>query len=66
MVAGGMRGDQIVWELGMDTYTLLLYLKWIANKDLLYSTGNCSMLVLELGWENEYMCMYGCITLLCA
>ena len=23
----------------MDTYTLL-YLKWIMNKDLLYSTGN--------------------------
>ena len=24
---------------GMDMYTLL-YLKWITNKDLLYSTGN--------------------------
>ena len=25
----------------MDMYTLL-YLKWITNKDLLYSTGNCA------------------------
>ena len=26
-------------EFGMDMYTLL-YLKWITNKDLLYSTGD--------------------------
>ena len=26
-------------ESGKDMYTLL-YLKWITNKDLLYSTGN--------------------------
>ena len=26
-------------EFGMDIYPLL-YLKWITNKDLLYSTGN--------------------------
>ena len=32
-------GGMIVQEFGMDRYTLL-YLKWIANKDLLYSTGN--------------------------
>ena len=25
----------------MDRYTLL-YLKWIINQDLLYSTGNCA------------------------
>ena len=31
--------EGIVREFGMDMYTLL-YLKWIANKDLLYSTGN--------------------------
>ena len=39
MVAGGrIEGwdNQGVW---MDMYTLL-YLKWIANKDLLYTTGN--------------------------
>ena len=28
---------------GMHMYSLL-YLKWITNKDLLFSTGNCSML----------------------
>ena len=32
-------GEEIVKDLGMDMYTLL-YLKWITNKDLLYSTGN--------------------------
>ena len=30
--------EGIVWEFGRDMYTLL-YLKWITNKDLLYSTG---------------------------
>ena len=41
MVAGGKgwRRGQLVREFGMDTYTLL-YLKWITNKDLLYSTWN--------------------------
>ena len=29
----------MVMEIGMDMYTLL-YLKWITNKDLLYSTGS--------------------------
>ena len=33
----GRRGE--VREFGMDIYTML-YLKWINNKDLLYSTGN--------------------------
>ena len=37
MVAGGRMGGRIVRELGMDRYTLV-YFKWIANKDLLYST----------------------------
>ena len=30
-------GKEIVREFGIDMYTLL-YLKWITNKDLLYST----------------------------
>ena len=34
---GRLRGKD--WEFGIDMYTLL-YLKWITNKDLLYSTGN--------------------------
>ena len=38
MVTGGVGGG-IDWEFGIDMYTLL-YLKWITNKDLLYSTGN--------------------------
>ena len=33
------EGEGMVRELGMDMYTLL-YLKWIFNKDLLYSTWN--------------------------
>ena len=32
-------GEGVVREFGMAMYTLLC-LKWIANKDLLYSTGN--------------------------
>ena len=32
--------EGIVRESGMDTHTPL-YLKWIANKDLLHSTWNC-------------------------
>ena len=35
---GGGCGVSIVGEFGMDLYTLL-YLKWIANRDLLCSTG---------------------------
>ena len=33
-----MGADRIVREFWMDMYTLL-YLKWIANEDLLYSPG---------------------------
>ena len=36
---GEGRGEQIVREFGMDMNTLL-YLKWIASRDLLNSTGN--------------------------
>ena len=32
-------GKGIVREFGIAVYTLL-YLKWITNKDLLYSMGN--------------------------
>ena len=35
----GRTGEGIVRELGMDRYTRL-YLKWITNEDLLYSTRN--------------------------
>ena len=39
VVRGEGAGEGTVREFGMHTYTLL-YLKWITNKDLLYSTGN--------------------------
>ena len=40
MVASGERpGERIVREFGVDMY-MLLYLKWIINKNQLYSTGN--------------------------
>ena len=35
----GRMGEEIITEFGMNMFTLL-YLKWITNKDLLYSTGN--------------------------
>ena len=37
----GRMGEGIARECGMDGYTQL-YVKWITNKDLLYSTGNSS------------------------
>ena len=48
---------------------ILLYLKWIANKDLLYSTGNSAHAMWQLGWdgdlgENGYMYIYGGVPLL--
>ena len=33
-------GEGTVKEFGMDMYTHIHYLKWMTNKDLLYSTGN--------------------------
>ena len=39
MIVEGRMGEGIVREFGMDMYTLL-YLKWMSNQDLLYSTGN--------------------------
>ena len=45
----------------MDMYTLL-YLKWITNKDLLYSIGNSAQCYVAtwrwvLGRIDMYMCM---------
>ena len=66
MVAGGWEGKdgEIVREFGMDMYTLL-YVKQIAKKDLLYSTGDSAQCYVvawrggEFGDENGYMCMCG-------
>ena len=55
-------GEGIVREFGMDMYTRL-YLKWITNKDLLYSTGNSAQCY-AAAWmegsleENEYVYIY--------
>ena len=57
------RRGGIVREFGINMYTLL-YLKWITNKDLLYSTGNSAQCYVaawmgrEFG-ENGCMYIYG-------
>ena len=52
MIARGEGGKEgIVGEFGMDMYTLL-YLKWITNKDLLYSTGNSAECYVA-AWRGE-------------
>ena len=43
----------MVWEFGVDTYTML-YLKWIANKDLLYSTLNSAQCYVVSWKEGEF------------
>ena len=65
--AGRMRGRN--WrQFGMDMYTLL-YLKWITNNDLWYSTLNSAQFYVttwvgrECG-ENGYMYMHGWVSLL--
>ena len=45
-------GEGIVRELGINMYTLL-FLKWITNKDLLYSTGNSARCCVAAGWEGS-------------
>ena len=64
MVSGEKdRREGLVRVFGMVMYTLL-YLKWVTNKDLLYSTWNSTECYVtawmegEFG-ENVYMCMYG-------
>ena len=36
---GGTKGGGVNWETEIDIY-ILLYIKQITNKDILYSTGN--------------------------
>ena len=47
-------------ESGKDMYTLL-YLKWITNKDLLYSTWNSTQCYVSPGWEGVWERMNTCI-----
>ena len=50
----GVRGgDGILGEFGIDMYTLL-YLKWIINKDLLYSTGNSAQCYVAAWMGGEF------------
>ena len=57
------RGEGIVTDFGKVMCTLL-YLKWMTNKDLLYSTWNSAQCHVA-AWmgaglgENEYMYIYG-------
>ena len=52
MVAGGKDGGRDR-ESGMDMHTLL-YLKWITNKDLLYSTGNSAQCYVAACMAGEF------------
>ena len=49
----GRLREGIVREFGTDKY-ILLYLKWIIHKDLLYSTGNSAQCYVA-----AHMCMGG-------
>ena len=59
MIAGG---EGIVRELEMDMSTLL-YLKWITNKDLLYSTWKSAQgyVAAWMGREFEGEWLYRCV-----
>ena len=46
-------GEGIVREFGIDMYTLL-YLKWITNKDLLYSIGNSTQCCVAAWMGREF------------
>ena len=57
---GEGRSGGIVRELAIHRYALL-YLKWIVNKDLLYSTGNAAQYTVKkkkTNWEKK-RCRYG-------
>ena len=52
--------EQIIREFGMDMYTLL-YLKWVTNKDLLYSTWNSAQYYVPAwigGFGGEWIQVY--------
>ena len=56
-------GEGLVREFGIDMYTLL-YLRWITNKDLRYSTGNSAQCYVaawmggESGGEWIHVCVW--------
>ena len=46
-------GEGIIREIGIDVYTLL-YLKWMTNKDLMYSTGSSAQCYVAAWMEGEF------------
>jgi len=61
MVTKGERGEGIKWEMGTKRY-ILLHIKQITNKDLLYSPENyVQYLIITYSGkesEKEYICMF--------
>ena len=57
-------GKEIDWEFGISTGKLL-YIKWINNKVLLYSTGKLIQypVINHNGKEYEKYCVYICLYL---
>ena len=54
MVTRGEGWEEgIVRKFGIDMYTLL-YLRWITNKDLLYSTGNSAQCYVAAWMGGEF------------
>ena len=53
IMVGRSRGEGIVREFGMNMYTLL-YLKWITNKDPLYSTWNSAQCYVTAWMGKEF------------
>ena len=68
MVTKGEGEGGINQEFGINRYALL-YIKWITNKDLLYSTGNYTQYFVIAckgkESENEYMYLYMAESLYC-
>ena len=62
-LSGERMGEGIIREFGMDMYALL-YLKWITNKDILYSTGSSAQCYVAALGEGGYMFMHGRVPLL--
>ena len=58
---GEMAGGGMDWRFGIATCTLL-YMEWMVNRDLLYSTGNLTryseMIYLGKEFEKEWICIY--------
>ena len=50
---GGRMGGRDSWGVWMDMYTLL-YVKWITNKDVLYSTWNSAQCRVAAGMGGEF------------